>query len=42
MAKSVTTTSTPAPRSPEVNLWGAVFLQMVRDAKSPRPESRTR
>ena len=37
MAKSVTTTSTPAPRSPEVNLWRAVFLQMVRDAKSPRP-----
>ena len=37
MAKSVTTTSTPAPRSPETNLWRAVLAQAIKDAKAPYP-----
>jgi hypothetical protein len=34
---AVTTTGTPASRSPEINLWRAVFLQMVKEAKLPHP-----
>jgi hypothetical protein len=35
MTKQPQTTETPAPRSPETELWRSVFLQALRDANLP-------